>query len=189
MSNSRDRRGMEGESSSSIDAENTCLICLKNITFTSSRSLGAKAKATVINASERRKDKKYKQMMNATNLKIHDSCYSSYIREKSIQEAANKNKMYATAMRESVKMTKSFDFNNLCLLCEKPYRADRKKQNVPHIETIVVIGEDLENKTTLNDEDQLLLFRLNYLKESFDKCKPFYHTECFKKFFRYKSKN
>lgn len=91
-----------------------CLICDKKMTNDNSTIFGEKAKANIIEASKKRKDKKYKIMQSLPQLRLHCNCKIVYVRPNSIEAALKKGKNERTQKRESLKQANTFNFNEAC---------------------------------------------------------------------------
>lgn len=175
-----------------IDATTTCLICFKAMTPTNSRAIGEKAKTTILQASKKRKDRKFQSMDDLTNCKLHSSCYTQYIRESSIAAAVKKFNDYRLAMRENKRSTALFDYKNNCFMCEQTGRGNNDKTYNVESATLNCIREEMERKAETNmqsDADKILSFKLEYIHENFDTVEPIYHKKCYNKFFRYRTTN
>lgn len=177
-------QNIDVESSHEFDTDKTCLICFKEMTPTNKKRLGDKAKGTVIAASKRRKDNKFRMMEKVTNLTLHSNCFCVYIRENSILSALKKLKQKNETKRESMEAVRMFDFKNQCFICEQPANK-RKIHYIKHSATTLAMIENLNEKKDLNEYEKFLLLRLEIVAEKFKDTKCFYHKACYTRFYKY----
>lgn len=145
-------RTTEESSKDSIDINQVCVFCSKSMSLTQCRELGKKAINTLIDASKKRKDKKYKQFLNCNKLKVHKNCYTVYVRQSSIDEMIKKNKESA-ALRDGLNKAENFDFELLCFICEKSSHNSKKQSFVNSLDTIDCMIEELNNRV-MTDADK-----------------------------------
>lgn len=161
--------------------ESGCIICLGDLSLKKVKKIGQRAIRTVIDASKKRKDKKFKLIGKATELKLHESCYANYISSNSIEVAVKNLNKKRSEIRDALKETRASDFNKVCFICKKE-AYNKTTSFVQNLGTINNMCTHFVQKD-LDDEKKLLLARLNLIKDNFSSIKPFYHTQCYNKFF------
>lgn len=177
----------EVTASNDFNPETTCLICLTELDPTKSRSIGKKARETVINASKERKDNKHKVIGKYDIFNLHTSCYSNYIKPTNIKNACKKSEQRKKAWREAVQVAKEFDFEAACFFCEKSFHpTDKSNHLVENLETVIRLSEALNARKTLSDDEALLLKRVQILMNDFESKRALYHGVCYKKFYNYR---
>lgn len=98
-----------------------CFVCDKNILTTeANRVLKSQSIATVTAASVKRNDDKHAELTDVESIKVHTSCYKSYVSESNIA-AAKKRKLSSgdsivTPSRTN-KAKVDFNFSELCVIC------------------------------------------------------------------------
>lgn len=168
-----------------IDYDNICLICSKEMPL-KYRILGDKAKETVINASKKRVDNKFKTIEKIDKLKLHKACYTYYTDE-AILSAKAKLKLLREKKSACARNEKNPDFYNFkeaCFICDKTHT---RNKHVPDNGTVENMVTHLKQKKVLNEEENFLLLRLTVLVDNFADLQCFYHYSCYTKFYRFQS--
>lgn len=179
--------GMDVTVGHNFNSETTCLICFTFMEPEKSRTLGDKARETVIAASKKRNDSKHEIIGKYGTLKLHKSCYTNYINSSNIDAALKKSKVQKQSWRAAVQVAKEFDFESACYFCTSA-RHPRNKDIyfVKNIEKVIGVAEALKARENLSEDDALLLQRVNTLKTKFNSTKAIYHGMCYKKFYNYR---
>lgn len=171
------------------DVVDTCLLCEEIMEPSKCRIVNERGIKNLIEASIKRNDKKHLKLRDLTEITVHKTCQTMYVRESNIKIAVAKSKQNWYNVRSRAKSGREFDFSATCFLCSNPmHDVLRNCHRITKQSTIDNLIAQLEvyPKT---EENMIISSRLAQLKSQDDNYYSVnnisYHSACLSKFYQY----
>lgn len=131
------------------------------------------------------------KLKQLSSVVLHTSCYTNYIRPKSIKATAKAATAASSKTRQENSEARHFDFSQFCFFCDNLALKSTPTISIKHVktdETRLKILQTLLDRCTKDEFSKKLYTRLAHV-DDLSQMQARYHAACMTKFYTYRSTN